>query len=75
MDATRYLIGHIRKPKNAHFEIGLPPPGQGSLFANAPPEVFNIGGRRPRPRRGDTPEQRRENRPRWGFSDGPPTDY
>ena len=40
LDALRYVVAHNRRPMNARWEIGLPPQGQGSIMATAPPGVF-----------------------------------
>src|SRR5262249_36889490 len=47
LDALRYVVGHNRRPMDAKWEIGMPPEGQGSIMATAPPGVFGgmSGGR------------------------------
>jgi len=47
LDALRYVVAHNRRPMNARWEIGMPPEGQGSIMATAPPGVFGgmSGGR------------------------------
>jgi hypothetical protein len=65
-DSLRYIVGHIRKPINGRWQIGLPPPGKGSLIANAPKEVFNVGDRRPR-----KPWSRESRRRRYGGFEEP----
>ena len=42
LDSLRYIVGHLRRPTDARWVIGLPDPraGQGSLIAQAPEGVF-----------------------------------
>ena len=42
LDSLRYIVGHLRRPTDARWQIGLPDPraGQGSLIARAPEGVF-----------------------------------